>query len=227
MISPAPAPGDYMHGYQPEWSLDRGKAALLVVDMQYASGSRLHGLGRLRQASERGSYLDYRFTRIENLVVPAIQKLLAHARQCGLPVIYLVLGAARDDYSDMAPHLRSFTEAVGNRVGSEAYQILREVAPLPDELVLRKTTVGAFSSTGLADALTGLGVTDLVICGISTSYCVDQTAREAAERGFRTVIIEDAVAENEAAWHEHSLYLFGRSFGRVAGSAAIVAELSD
>jgi len=226
LTSAAPASGDYMHGYQPVWTLDRGKTALLVVDMQYASGSRLHGLGRLQQASVKGSYLDYRFARIEDLVVPTLQKLLAHVRQCGLPVIYLVLGAARDDYSDMAPHLRSFAEAVGNRVGSEAYQILREVAPLPGELVMRKTTVGAFSSTDLASTLASLGVTDLIICGISTSYCVDQTAREAAERGFRTVIVEDAVAENDAAWHRHSLHLFERSFGRVAGSAAVIAELS-
>ena len=225
-VKSSPPSGDYMHRYQGPWLLDPARTALIVVDMQHATGSRTAGLGRMQKASEAGGYLDDRFTRIENVVIPAIRNLLAAFRSRQLPIVYLVLGSARDDYSDMAPHLRAFTQAVGNKVGSAVHRILDEVRPEPGDTVLRKTTVGGFASTKLGELLRDRKVDRIVLCGISTSYCVDQTAREAADRGFHALIVEDAVAENEESWHRHSLQLFGRAFGRVADAATVLAEIS-
>ncbi len=226
MTREAAIAGDYMRGFQPPWSLDLRRAALVVVDMQYATGSRAHGLGAMRNAAEKGSYLDYRFTRIETVVIPAVQALLSASRRVAMPVIYLVLGSDRADCGDLVPHLRAFTAAVGNRVGSPVHRILDEITPRAADTILRKTTVGGFASTDIGEVLRRQERDQIVICGISTSYCVDQTAREAADRGFRVLVVEDAVAENEQSWHDQSLFLFERAFGRVSTSAKVIAELA-
>mgnify|MGYP001147350989 CR=1 FL=1 len=92
--------------------------ALIVVDMQYASGSRAYGLGKLLNDQGRLDSAQYRFDRIENLIIPNTQKLLTHFRAVQARVIYLTVGSVMSDYSDAPAHMRRFFEATNNHDGT-------------------------------------------------------------------------------------------------------------
>lgn len=218
---------DYLEAFVPPIVVDPTHAALLIVDMQYASTSRDHGLGaRLR---ERGRVADgtYRFDRIERLVVPNLQRLLAVARRGAVRVVYLTVGSEVSDFSDLPLHMRAYNEWVGNVRGRREHEILDELCPLETELVLNKVTTGGFSSSSLDACLRALGVTDLLIAGVSTNSCVETTARDAADRGYRTVLIDDACAAARPELHEATLTSFRRFFGRVATTDELIAELGS
>lgn len=216
---------DYITDFTLTFKLDPRRTALIIVDMQYATGSRHHGLGRQLLESGKLEEARWRFDRIENLAVPNIRRLLSFFRERGLPVIYLVIGAEREDFADMPRHMRALARSTNNRVGTREHEILDEIKPAPGELVLRKTTISAFTSTGLDTVLRALGITDLVFTGISTNMCVDTTARDAADRGYRCLLVEDACAAAKEEYHRFALLNFQRLFGRVATTDEVLAEL--
>ena len=78
---------DYLIDFLPDFRLDPAGTALLVIDMQYASGSRSHGLGRMLTEQGREESGSYRFDRIEQTVVPNIRRLLGFFRRHGLRII--------------------------------------------------------------------------------------------------------------------------------------------
>jgi biuret amidohydrolase len=213
---------DYMPEFRPEWGHHAGQIALLVVDLQYATGSRSHGLGRLLEQEGRAELVQQRYERIETLVVPNTRRLLDHFHEQSMPVIYLVNGSRLPDYSDFAPHMRNFARYVGIRVGTKEYEILDEIAPATDDLVLRKTTAGAFHSTGLDRILRSLGAGSVVVVGVSTNACVDTTARGAAELGYETLLVEDACASTHLELHAAAVRSFGRLFGAVASTQDVL-----
>ena len=106
------SPADYAHQFNPGFRLDPARVALVVVDMQYASGSRHEGLGRLLKDQGREAQGTERFDRIETLLVPTIGRLLAAFRERGLRVVFLTVGSELPDYSDLPPHMRPMAEAV-------------------------------------------------------------------------------------------------------------------
>ena len=97
---------DYAGQFNPGFRLDAKRVALVVVDMQYASGSRHEGLGRLLKDQGSPDQGSERFDRIETVVVPTIQRLLDVFRGRGLRVVYLTVGSELPDYSDLPPHMR-------------------------------------------------------------------------------------------------------------------------
>ena len=206
--------------------LDSASTALVIIDMQYASACRTTGLGRWLVEQGREAEGAYRFDRIEQLLIPNIKRLLAHFRDAGLPVVFVRLGAQMTGCRDLIPHLRQLEIAFGNIEGQREYEILDELAPLPGEAVVTKLSASAFTSSGIEALLRNLGASCLVFAGVSTSQCVDLTARDAADRGFRCLVVEDAVAEDRAEWHESTLEQFQRLFGRVATADEVLAELS-
>ncbi len=221
----APVGEDYGHQFNPPFRLDRARVALVVVDMQYASAARDRGLGRfLAERGQEGQGV-YRFERIEGVVVPTILRLLAAFRRRRLRIVYLTVGSELADYSDLLPHMRGLAEAVGNTAGRKEHAILDALAPLPGEPVINKTTMSAFHSSGFERLLRAWGVDQLVLTGVSTNSCVEGTARDAADRGYRCLLVEDACGAASARLHEAACENFRRLLGRVASADAVVGEL--
>ena len=216
---------DYAHQFNPGFGLEPRTVALVVVDMQYASGSRDHGLGRGLKARGQEALGAYRFDRIEQTVVPTIQRLLAYFRQHRLKLVYLTVGSELPDYSDLLPHMRAFAESAGNTRGNHEHEILDALAPRAGEAVLNKTTMSAFHSTGFERLVRAWGVEQLVFTGISTNSCVEGTARDAADRGFRCLLVEDGCGAASQTLHDATCTNFARLLGRVASSAQVLAEL--
>ncbi len=223
-MSDQPPASDYIQDYMSAPAVELARAALVVVDMQYASGHRDGALGR-RMRAERSNLTDYRFDRIERLVVPNILRLAPVFRSGKGEVIYVTQGAERADCADAPPHMRRFYAGTANHVGSREHDILDELAPAPGDFVVNKRSIGAFASTGIDHLLRSLGREQLYVTGISTNMCVETTAREAADRGYAVTLVEDACATTHADLHEATLRNFRRLFGRVLSTDKAISEL--
>jgi nicotinamidase-related amidase len=220
------APADYIRAYMTERPIDLSRAALVMIDMQYATGSRQGALARKLQA-EGSRVGDYRFARIEQQVLPNTLRLRTHFSQLGRPVLHVTIGAAHADALDAPLHMRRLFTEFHNFVGSREHEILDELKPLPGEHVLRKTTIGAFASTNIDSLLRALGCEQLYLTGVSTNMCVETTAREAADRGYGVTLVEDACGTTHEDLHQVTMRNFQRLFGRVRSCEEALAELQQ
>lgn len=217
----------------PQFSLDLGRAALLIVDMQYGSVDPDVGVGPyLRE--RHPALAEYYYGRVQDMVIPNIARLLQFFRSAGRPVIYLTIGFALPDRSDGLGLLRQIDDDLKARMargplvclGSRANSVVSEIAPREGELVINKTSMGAFNSTALDQVLRNLGVTTLIVTGVSTECCVATTARDAGDRGYHVLLVEDAGTAVTPYLQESSLVAFAAMFGRVETTEATLAELA-
>ena len=215
---------DYIQAFMAARTADFSRAALIVVDMQYATGHRDGALGR-RLAAEGSNVAGYRFDRIETLVMPNMKRLLERFRQGNGAIVYLTVGADKADCSDAPPHMINMFKALDNYEGSREHEIIDELKPRPGESVINKTTIGAFASTGIDHLLRSLGRDQLYMGGVSTNMCVDTTAREAADRGYAVTLIEDACGTTHEDLHNATITNFQRLFGRVMSTDEALVEL--
>jgi len=225
MPTESPPASDYIQDYMTVRAADLTSAALVIVDMQYATGHRTGALGR-RMTAEGSDLTDYRFDRIERQVVPNILRLAPIFRSGGGEVVYITQGAERPDCADAPPHMQKFYAMVGNHVGSHEHEIIDELKPEPMDFVINKRSIGAFASTGIDHLLRSLKREQLYMTGISTNMCVETTAREAADRGYAVTIVEDACATSHADLHAATMKNFRRLFGRVRSTEEVVADLA-
>ena len=223
-MNPAPS-SDYIRAYMPERGVDVARTALLIIDMQYATGSRQGALSRTLRA--QGSTVgDYRFDRIERQVLPHTRQLRDRCTALARPVLHVTVGAALPDATDAPVHMRKLFVEFSNHVGSREHEILDELKPRAGEHVLRKTTIGAFASTNIDSLLRALGCEQLYLCGISTNMCVETTAREAADRGYLVTLVEDACGTTHEDLHQVTMRNFQRLFGRVRSTEQVLGELT-
>jgi nicotinamidase-related amidase len=218
---------DFISDFSVDIELDPNSTALVVVDMQYASACRETGLGRILREQGKHELAEYRFNRIESIVIPTIKRLLSFFRENHLAVIYLTMGSATADYSDILPVLRNFVRSCNNKAGEMEHDILQEVRAEPGEIVINKTTLNAFNSTNMGAILFTRNVRYLCFTGVSTNMCVESTAREAAERGFICVLVEDGCGATKPEYHESTMVTFQRLLGKVRSSEEVVEELKS
>jgi nicotinamidase-related amidase len=90
-------------------------------------------------------------------------------------------------------------------IQDEFVQIVKELGANPDDIYVTKTAWGAFGTTDLDEKLKALGVTGIVLGGVSTSIGVDTTAREANAKAYNVTFVSDAMTDTSAEAHEYSL----------------------
>ena len=179
--------------------VDPARTALVVVDMQNDF------------VREGGGLLvpDAKAT------IPAIRMLLELARANGVRVVY-----SQDTHRDGDPEWRIWPEHA--REGSWGWEIVDELAPAPDDVVLRKPRYDAFYGTPLDHLLRLWGVDTLVMCGTVANICVHYTAASAALRWYQIVIPRDAISALDPFDLESSLrqtaFLFA---GRITTARAL------
>ncbi|UAN64569.1 cysteine hydrolase family protein [Serratia sp. JSRIV006] len=150
-------------------------------------------------------------------VLTRINQLSERARQAGVPVIFIQHQTAHEELS----------------AGSVAWQIHQGLQVKPGDHRVDKTTPDSFLRTNLGKLLIAEGVTQLVICGYSTEYCVDTTTRRAAGLGYPVVLAADAHTSHDKPHasglqiraHHNATLSSIKSFG-VAISAVPTAEVS-
>ncbi len=221
MSTPA---ADYIQAYMPKREPKLARCALLLIDLQYATGSRVGALGR-KMAAEGSHITDHRFERIETLVLPNSIKLANAFRKAGRPVVYVTVGAATPQALDAPIHMRMMFVEFKNYEGSREHEILDEIKPLPGDYVVRKTTNGAFASSGIDSLLRALECDQVYMTGVSTNMCVEATAREAADRGYLVSLVEDACGTTHKDLHDNTMRNFQRLYGRVCSTEQALGEL--
>lgn len=216
---------NYVEGFTAPVKIDSRTSALVVVDMQYASGSRDYGLGKLLNEQGRLESAEYRFDRINSLLIPNIGRLLTAFRSTGAHIVHLTVGSERPDYSDAPRHMRPFFEATNNHSGTREHEIVDALKPMPGEPVFNKVTMGGFASTGIAMHLTSEGIREIIVTGVSTNNCVGMTGMEAADRGFGVVLASDASGTCSDRMQTAYEDTFRRLWGRVATTDEIIADI--
>jgi nicotinamidase-related amidase len=114
--------------------------------------------------------------------------------------------------------------------GEPGHDIVPELAPLPGESVVDKPGKGAFFATDLDAILKNRGIARLVVGGVTTEVCVTTTVREANDRGYECLVLEDCVASYFPAFHESALAMIaaqGGIFGWVSDAGRFLAALGD
>jgi nicotinamidase-related amidase len=173
-------------------SLDYAASALVVVDMQYGDAHREYGL--LKERREKGDVeaVERYARRLDELVVPNIQRLLAAFRAHGGEVIFIRIESLTLDGRDRGRGHRE--RGIHFPPGSKEGQILNEIRPMGDELVLSKTCGSAFAGTNIEYLLRNMNREHLVVVGVVTGSCVRATTLDALGRGFTTLVVDDATA---------------------------------
>jgi nicotinamidase-related amidase len=111
--------------------------------------------------------------------------------------------------------------------GEPGHAIVEELEPISCEPVIDKPGKGAFYATDLDERLRKLGVRSLVVCGVTTEVCVQTTVREANDRGYECLVLEDCVASYFPELHAAALRMItaqGGIFGWVGTSDALLAS---
>ena len=172
------------------YECDLAHSALVIIDMQ-------------RDFIEPGGFGETLGNDVSLLaaIVPACQAVLQAWRDAGGLVVH-TREAHAADLSDCPPAklqrgnpaLRIGDEGPMGRIlvaGEPGNQIIPELAPQPDEIVVDKPGKGAFYATGLHETLQQAGISHLVFMGVTTEVCVQTSMREANDRGYDCLLLED------------------------------------
>ena len=199
-------------------SMDWKTSALIIVDMQndfVRSGAPLEVPTALSTIAAQKSLIEtFRKHKIPIIYTkfishPHYYLLWEWSPQCKPPTKCCWKGHQRY-YGDIAK-----TE--------ECTDIIDELSPSSNEIIIEKFGYGAFHETSLHKTLQGLGVTSLVVTGTVTQICVEETAREAFHHGYKTTLVEDGVSSFAPDLHSATLKNFAMKFGWVAKSESIIA----
>ncbi len=203
--------------------LDPARTALVCIDLQYFDAHPDHGMAR--RATEQGVDVSDYFERL-GPILQRTRALQTAFRQAGSVVVHAHIESATVDGRDVAPIWRQRGYFVP--AGSPGAEFLPEVAPLPGEVVFAKTSSSLFNSTDASRVLARLGVDALVFCGVMTYACVELSARDAADIGFRVIVVADACTGWSRHQHEAALRRLegGLSGIAVRPAAEVIAELT-
>ncbi|MEE9274382.1 MAG: cysteine hydrolase [bacterium] len=205
-----------------EVRFDPAETALLLIDLQYLDASADHGLyGRMRREGKED--LCAHFVSQLPRVVENSKKLLEACRARNYRIIYTKIASLTPDGADLSPSYRE--KGFFAPPDSLDAEVLEELAPRPEEIVLSKTTTSAFTSTHIDQLLRHLGVRSLICCGVHTNYCVESTVRDAYDRGYGVALAGDACASLRADFHDMALAVMDQVFCHVLTTEEVLERL--
>lgn len=207
------------------YELTEKKPALIIIDMQ-------------RDFLEPGGFGAAlgNDVSLAAACIPYVEQLLATARQLKMPIIH-TRECHRADLSDCPEHKRirgSGALRIGDagpmgRIlidGELGNKIIPALAPLDGELELTKPGKGAFYNTALHDYLHQRGIEDLIFAGVTTEVCVQTTMREANDRGYRSLLVEEATASYFPEFKASCIQMITAQGGIVGWAASLEATVA-
>jgi biuret amidohydrolase len=204
------------------FTLEPREAALIVIDMQRD----------FIEAGGFGAALGNDVSRLR-AAIPAVQRLLALFRARGLPIIH-TRECHRPDLSNLheakrlrgKPSLRIGDPGPMGRIliaGEPGADIIPECAPKGGEIIVDKPGKGAFYRTDFAFRLEQRSITKLIFCGVTTEVCVQTTMREANDRGYDCLVVEEATESYFPEFKAATLAMIRAQGGIVGWTAKLEA----
>lgn len=161
--------------------------------------------------------------------VPRIKNLIEHCRSRNVPVIFTVYSKTHN-YMDR-PKTGKFMPGRYSDLDidfSQFYQdgqVWHELEPREDEIVIRKSSYGAFYDTPLETILKNMEKDTVIITGTLTNYCCSTSARQAYERSFKVVFGSDVTAADDPELQEFEMKVMRKGFAKVLTADEIIATL--
>ena len=178
-----------------EKKIEKVHTALLIIDLQKAEYNKKNILDK---PDDR-----YMWDRIANTVIPNGQELINACRKNNIEVIYTVIESLTDDGRDSGLDYKISGLCIAKN--SEGAQVIDELKPLENEIIIPKTSSSVFNSTNIEYILRNLSIQYLMIMGIVTDQCVETAVRDGCDKGFLITLIEDACATHTQERHDSSL----------------------
>jgi len=211
-----------------EFQFDPGSTALLIIDMQ-------------RDFVEPGGFgesLGNDVSILRKTIAP-IKTVLEACRKLGMMIVHTREGH-RPDLTDCPPSKMSRGRpkrkigddgAMGRLLvrGAKGHDIVPELYPVAGEVVIDKPGKGAFYATDLELILRNAGIRSLIVCGVTTEVCVNTSVREANDRGFNCLVLEDCVGSYFPEFQKAGLAMIkaqGGIFGWVSNSQNVLSAIA-
>ena len=191
-ISSIPIEGDI--GFR-EQKIDKNNTALLVIDLQKGEYNP--------EIISKKPHDKYMWDRINNIVLPNGKKIIDKCRQNKVEVIYTVIESYTKDGRDRGIDYK--ISGIFCAKNSKEAEVLDEIKPLDNEIIIPKTSSSVFNSTNIEYVLRNLSIQYLMIFGIVTDQCVETAVRDGCDKGFLITLIEDACATHSQERHDQSL----------------------
>jgi len=198
------------------------QTALLIIDVQnytMEAGGEYAGM----EPAEVERKYGYFFREMRGRAIPNIQRLLTCCRGKGIEVMYTVIASLTEDGRDLSLDYK--ISGMFCPKSSHDAQVMEEVAPLGDEIVLTKTSSSVFISTNIHYILGNMEKKQLIIAGALTDQCVDSAVRDACDLGYLVTLVTDACATQSRVRHENSL-ANNAGYCRQITTEALLAEIA-
>jgi biuret amidohydrolase len=197
--------------------LDPGRTALVLVHMvKGVAGDVDTPFNRLfRQRAEKSGLIGVQM------------RLLDRFRAAGARVVYTLV-AYQPGLPGVTPNSPLFATLIANPTllaDTPATEVMDEVAPQPEDPVIRGQGASGFEGTSLDTILRVAGVDTLVLAGIATDVAVESTARAACDLAYRPVVVSDGCLSDTDQGHANSLAVIGKWFGQTATADEVLSAL--
>ena len=195
-------------------AVERERTALLVVDLQKGFYNE-----EMREREPEHRYL---YDRIRDVVVPNGQRLIATCRSAGVEVVYTVVECLTRDGRDRGLDYK--ISGIFAAKGSWEAEVIDELRPGDDDIVIPKTSSSLFNSTNCEYVLRNLGIEYVMVMGMLTDQCVETAVRDGCDRGFLMTLVDDACATTSEQRHREALHGF-KGYCRIRTTAELLEEL--
>ncbi|MEM1510211.1 MAG: cysteine hydrolase [Thermofilaceae archaeon] len=170
----------------------------------------------------------YLYERLTKTVIPNAKRLLDFFRKKSLVVMFATIGNQRTDGRDRSPtQARPGWNYTLLKIGTPLQELVDELKPRDNEVVVYKTTDSALNGTPLGQILRWMRIEHVVVAGIFTDQCVSSTVRDLSDWGFTVYIVEDATGALLPEIHEMELRILNQIYGKVVSTDEIIKDLSE
>ena len=196
--------------------IDPKKTALLIIDMQHVFITRPVIENPTEEEKKHAEKWEQFYAAIDNWVVPNNKKLLDFFRANGLEVIFAKIQCLKKNGADRSLDQKAtgYNELL-LPPGDPTAEIVPELAPMEDEIVIRKTTDSALTGSSLRLILANMGIDTVVVTGVLTDQCVSGTVRSLADESFKVWLIEDACRASTQQIQDNELEILNNIYCHV------------